>query len=102
MITRSPPHPPDTKRLPLPGGRLITDPVTLGDLITAGKLLWCYCLDCCHERDVEPASLCLSADTPVPGLGERHMRCSNCGSRKIETKPELYSGGIEKARMHLR
>ena len=27
-------------------------PVTLGDLIEARKLLWGYCCDCGHERDV--------------------------------------------------
>ena len=32
---------------------------------------------------------------PVPGLGQRHMRCTACGSREIDTKPVLYPGGIE-------
>jgi hypothetical protein len=31
----------------------MTSPVTLGDLIEADKLLWVYCRDCCHERDME-------------------------------------------------
>ena len=68
-------------------------PVTLGDLIEAKKLLWVYCCDCGHERDVDPAALPLSWNTPVPLIGT-HMKCSACGSRKINTKPELYPGGV--------
>jgi hypothetical protein len=30
----------------------MTGPVTLGDLIREGKLLWIYCRDCCRECDV--------------------------------------------------
>ena len=77
-------------------------PVTLGDLIHDGKLMWVYCLDCCRERDIDPRGLRLPATTPVPGLGRRHMRCSACGSRKIETRPELYPGGVVAARGRLR
>jgi hypothetical protein len=29
----------------------------------------------------------------VPEIA-KHMKCSVCGSRKINTKPELYPGGI--------
>ena len=68
-------------------------PVTLGDLIRDDKLLWVYCRDCCHERDVNPANVPLPGDTPVPDLGKR-MKCSKCGSRAIETKPKLYPGDI--------
>ncbi len=70
------------------------NPVTLGDLIRDGKLMWTYCISCCRERDIDPASLPLPSTTPVPGLGQRHMRCSACGSREIDTRPELYPGGI--------
>ena len=69
-------------------------PVTLADLIRDGKSMWTYCTACGRERDVEPASLNLPGGTPVSGLGKRHMRCSACGSKEIETKPELYPGGI--------
>jgi hypothetical protein len=68
-------------------------PVTLGDLIRDDKLLWVYCRDCCHDRDVNPANVPLPGDTPVPDLGKR-MKCSKCGSRAIETKPKLYPGDI--------
>lgn len=77
---------------------MIDGPVTIGDLIDGGKLLLVYCLSCCREKDVDPASLALPRDTPVPGLGRKHMVCTACGSRKIDTRPELYPGGIEAIR----
>ena len=67
-------------------------PVTLDDLVRDDKLLWVYCTDCGHERDVTPATIPLPPETPVPDVG-KHMKCSVCGSRKINTKPELYPGG---------
>lgn len=69
-----------------------TGPVTLADLVRDDKLLWVYCCDCGHERDVNPAMVALPAETPVPTIG-KHMKCSVCGSRKINTMPELYPGG---------
>ena len=71
----------------------MSGPVTLGDLIEGKKLLWVYCCDCGHERDVDPASLPLSWNTPVPLIGT-HMKCAACGSHKINTKPVLYPGGV--------
>ncbi len=59
----------------------------------ARELLWCYCRECCRERDVEPATIPLPPEFPVPEVGSR-MKCSACGSRAVETKPELYPGGI--------
>jgi hypothetical protein len=76
-------------------------PVTLGDLERSGKLLWVYCCDCGRERDVDPGSLPLPRDFPVPKVWTR-MRCSVCGSRKVNTKPELYPGGIEAMRRRRR
>jgi len=67
--------------------------VTLDDLARENKLLWVYCRDCGHERDVEPADIPLPVDTPVPEVGKR-LKCSMCGSRSITTAPELYPGGI--------
>jgi hypothetical protein len=75
----------------------MTSPVTLGDLIRNGKLLWVYCRDCCRERDVDPATIPLPSEFPLPEVGSRMTR-SECGSREIETKPELYPGGIEAMR----
>ena len=70
-----------------------TGPVTLGDLVREDKLLWVYCRDCGHERDLNPANVPVPGDTPVPDMGE-HMRCSKCGSRKVSTTPEQYPGGV--------
>ena len=66
-----------------------SSPVTLGDLVRDDKLLGVYCCACGRERDVCPATVPLPADTPVPDVSKR-MKCSVCGSRKINTKPELY------------
>jgi hypothetical protein len=73
-------------------------PVTLGDLIRDGKLMWVYCISCGRERDVDPTSLALPPGTPVPTLGRSHLKCSGCGAREIDTRPELYPGGIERIR----
>ena len=54
---------------------------------------WVYCCDCGRERDVDPLSLPLPGETPVPSVG-KCMKCSACGSRKIDARPELYPGGI--------
>jgi hypothetical protein len=78
-----------------------TEPVTLGDLIREGKLLWTYCRDRYHECDVDPATIPLPPEFPVPEVGSR-MKCSACGSRAVETKPELYPGGIEAMRRRRR
>jgi hypothetical protein len=53
------------------------------------------------ERDVDPATIPLPPEFPVPKVGSR-MKCSACGSRKVETKPELYPGGIEAMRQRRR
>jgi hypothetical protein len=74
-----------------------TEPVTLGHLIADDKLLWCYCRRCGHERDVNPVTVPLPPETPVPDVG-KHMKCSLCGSREIDTKPELYPGGVKAMR----
>jgi hypothetical protein len=68
-------------------------PVTLSDLIADHKLFWAYCTDGGRERDLDPRNLPLPGGTPVPSVGGR-MKCSACGSRKINAKPELYHGGI--------
>jgi len=84
------------RRMPDPTG-----PVTLGDLVREDKLVWVYCGDCNHERDLGPATVPLPAETPIPEVG-KHMRCSVCGSRKIDARPELYPGGIEAMRRKTR
>lgn len=76
-------------------------PVTLGDLMREGKGVWAYCIDCYRERDLAAHDLPLPPETPVPKIG-RHMRCTACGGRNVETKPELYPGGIEAQRRMFR
>jgi hypothetical protein len=79
----------------------MTGPVTLGDLAREDKLLWVFCRDCCHERDVDPATIPLPGDAPVPDVGKR-MKCSKCGSRKIDARPELYPSGVVAMRQRIR
>lgn len=68
-------------------------PVTLAALIRDRKLLWVYCRECGRERDLDPSSVPLPGEFPVPDVGKR-MKCSACGSRKVTTAPELYPGGV--------
>ena len=72
-------------------------PVTLGDLIREGKLLWVYCCDCGRECNIDPATIPLPASHPVPTVAKR-MKCIACGGRQINTKPELYPGGSWRGR----
>ena len=72
----------------------IAQPVSLGDLAREGRLLWCYCLACCHEREVDPLSLGLDPAEAVSTVGKR-LKCSRCGSREIETKPQLHTEPLE-------
>ena len=75
----------------------VTKPVTLVDLERDGKLAWVYCNACGRERDLRPASLGLSMETPLPEAGKR-LVCSACGGRSVTVKPELYPGGVEAMR----
>ena len=76
-------------------------PVTLGDLAREGRLLWCYCQQCGDEREVDPRALGLSDAQPVPTTGAR-LKCSQCGSREIETKPQLHVEPLEVLRARYR
>ena len=62
--------------------------VTLADLIRDGRTMRTYCCSCGKERDTDPATIALAGSTPILGLGRRHMCCTACGSREIDTKPE--------------
>jgi hypothetical protein len=70
----------------------MTLPVLFGDLVRDGKLLWLYCRDCFRERDVDPSTIPFSPNVPVPEIGK------HCGSRKIDSRLELYPGRIEAQR----
>lgn len=76
--------------------RLDTKPVTLADLKEEERLVWVYCLDCCLERDVDPDSIPLPLDTPVPTVGKR-LKCKACGGRLL-AKPQLYELPIDQMR----
>jgi Zn finger protein HypA/HybF involved in hydrogenase expression len=82
-------------------GDEIFAPVTIGDLAAEGRLLWCYCCACGYEREVEPRSLGLGDDQPVPTAGQR-LKCSQCGSREIETKQQLHVEPLEVMRARYR
>jgi len=66
----------------------MTGPVTLGDFFRDSKLLWTYCRDCCRERYVDPATIQLPPEFPVPNVGSR-MKCSACGSRAVFLRTAL-------------
>ena len=86
---------PPARKKPAPVRKkiIVSTPVTLGDLICGDKLLWVYCTECGHERDVAPSTVPLPAETPVTDVAKR-MKCSKCGSKKINSKPQLYPGGV--------
>lgn len=86
-------NPPVRRKPAVPKEEPVNSPVTLGHLVADGKLLWVCCRGCGRERDVNPSTVLLPATTPVPDVG-KHMRCSQCGSRDVKTKPELCSGGV--------
>ena len=65
--------------------------VTLADLLRDGKRLWAYCIDCQHNRLLNPGTVPLPGSYAVPEVGSR-MKCSRCGSRSIHTKPEWFMG----------
>ena len=52
-------------------------PVTLGDLIESERKLWVFCV-CGHQVEIDPASLPLPRDFPVPAVRERMV----CGERR--------------------
>lgn len=64
-------------------------PVTLADLAREGRVVWCYCNACGHEAEPMPDALGLPMVTPVP-QASCFLKCPKCGSRKVETKPQLH------------
>lgn len=76
-------------------------PVTIAHLIAQKKLIWGYCKACGRERDILPQALPLPRSYAVREIGRR-MKCSACGAKSVETKPELYSGGVAKMRQRPR
>lgn len=69
-------------------------PETLAGLISKSLKLWIYCEECHHNRSVDPCSIDLPPDTPVPAIG-RLFWCSNCKHQPAFTRPDFgikYSG----------
>ena len=60
----------------------------LGDIAAAGLQIFCWCNRCGHNSEVDSAMLVskLGPAMPVPEVGAR-MRCSNCQSKDIATRP---------------
>ncbi len=52
-----------------------------------------YAVSSVEGRPLISIALPLSWDTSVPFIST-HLKCSVCGSHKINTKPELHSGGV--------
>ena len=69
-----------------------TSPVTLGDLVQQGRLLWCDCRG--YEREVDPRALGLSDAQPAPTVGT-WLRGSQCGSPETETSPQRHFETLE-------
>ncbi len=68
-------------------------PVTIQMLDEDDQLLYLYCRDCGHEKEVPPLSLGLSPDCPVP-LVSRRLVCSQCRSRKIWSTGQLHEQSL--------
>ena len=74
-----------------------TRAVTLGDLVRSGRSVWAYCLDCFRERDLAAAILPLPQDLSVPEIARR-LKCMACGSRRVQTKPQLHDKPVSEVR----
>ncbi len=70
-------------------------PVTLKELHNRKVGVWAWCNDCCHNR-VLPVGPLLERFGPgqtAAGIAA-WARCSACGSRRVETRPEHESHGV--------
>ena len=66
----------------------------LGDIAEAGLHIFCWCNRCGHNSEVDSRMLVmkLGPAMPVPEIGAK-MRCSNCQSKDIATRPAWPSLG---------
>jgi hypothetical protein len=67
-------------------------PVTIGDLVSQGKLLEVHCSSCRPERHlyIDAGSLGLPKRMPVPEVAS-HLVCSCCGARNSETSTPIWA-----------
>jgi hypothetical protein len=64
----------------------MSGPVTIADLMRDRRLLWVYCRECGRERELDPATLLLPGDHPVPDVGTR-MRCRRAALARSTRRP---------------
>ena len=66
----------------------------LGDIADAGLAIFCWCNRCGHNSSVDSRMLAAKVGPalPVPEIGTR-MRCTNCQSKDIATRPAWPSLG---------
>ena len=66
----------------------MTGPPTLADLMADPGELDVSCLDCHHNTSMPVAALLprYAAETPLPEVWGR-FRCSACGSRRVDVRP---------------
>lgn len=67
----------------------------LGDIANAGLAIFCWCNRCGHNSSVDSRTLAakVGPSLPVPEIGAR-MRCANCQSKDIATRPGWPSPGL--------
>ena len=70
----------------------VTDPVTFGWLIEKGMNVGLHCHPCGRHVVVPVRSLPFALETPVPATAGR-FKCTRCGSRQTETRPEWPNEG---------
>jgi DNA-directed RNA polymerase subunit RPC12/RpoP len=64
-------------------------PVLIGDLRAKGHVLEVHCNTCAHFVELDPKTLPLDDNLPVPEA-RSYFKCSRCGSRSIKTRPQVY------------
>ena len=74
------------------------DAITVAQLIERAIPMSVHCHKCGRSKVLDPATLPLRREAPVPSLGGR-FRCMRCGSRQTEARPEYpATGGCEAMR----
>jgi hypothetical protein len=62
--------------------------VTIGKLIARAMRLEAHCHRCGRCAVLDPGSLALPLDAPLPAL-EGRFRCERCGSRQTSARPHF-------------
>ena len=63
-------------------------PVTIGSLRRANRVLEAHCNACAHFTELDANTLPFADGQPVPTAGRR-MKCSRFGSRSVVTRPQV-------------